>query len=133
MRNVTQTDTLTTFEESHSTICRNTNRKSTYTQETGSGGRYVIILLSVTHHGNLAALLTRSDTQLVDGGLGDVGSLLGVVQLVLNLPEADRAAAHLLLLVDTRSNDRESCWTSDANFVRFYFPNFLIKIKHTTK
>lgn len=41
-----------------------------------------------------------SDPQLVDGRLGDVGSLLGVVQLMLDLSEAHGGAAHLLLLVD---------------------------------
>lgn len=57
--------------------------------------------LSVTHHDNLAALFSGSDAQLVDGCLGDVGSFLGIVQLVLHFPVAHRAAAHLLLLVDT--------------------------------
>lgn len=46
-----------------------------------------------------------SNPHLVDGRLGDVGALLGLVQLVLDLPEAHRIAARLLLLVDAQSND----------------------------
>lgn len=60
----------------------------------------------MTHYyGDLAALLAGSDSQLVDGRLGDVGSLLGLVQLVLDFPETHCVAAHLLLLVDTHRNN----------------------------
>lgn len=63
-----------------------------------SGGR------EATHYGNFAGVLASSDPQLVDRGLGHLGSLLGLVQVMLDLPEADGAAAHLLLLVDTQEN-----------------------------
>ena len=65
--------------------------------------------MSVTHHGDLGSLFTGSNTQLVDGRLGDVGSLLGIVQLVLDFPETHCGAAHLLLLVDAHRNN--SCET----------------------
>lgn len=57
----------------------------------------------MTHYGELAALLSGSNPHPIDGGLCDVGSLLRLVQLMLDLPEPHRMAAHLLLLVDTQS------------------------------
>jgi len=56
------------------------------------------------HQGHLAGLIAGSNPQLVDVRLGDVDSLLGVVQLVLDFPETHRAEAHLLLLVDAKKN-----------------------------
>lgn len=53
-----------------------------------------------TYDGDLAGLFASSNAQLVDSRFSDVRSLLGVVQLVLDLPVTQRAAAHLLLLVD---------------------------------
>lgn len=62
------------------------------------------MLECATHQGDLLALFAGSNPQLVDGRLGDVGSLLGIVQLVLDFPETHRGAAHLLLLVDAQSD-----------------------------
>ncbi|TNN73120.1 hypothetical protein EYF80_016606 [Liparis tanakae] len=56
------------------------------------------------HQGHLAGLIAGSNPQLVDVRLGNVDSLLGVVQLVLDFPETHRAEAHLLLLVDAKNN-----------------------------
>lgn len=56
---------------------------------------------SVTHNGDLAGLFAGPNAQLVDSRLGDVGPLLGLVQLVLDLPETHCIGAHLLLLLDT--------------------------------
>lgn len=61
--------------------------------------------LKVTHHRNLVGLFTGSNPQLVDGRLSDVGSLLCVIQLMMNFPETHCAAAHLLLLVDKQMNN----------------------------
>lgn len=66
----------------------------------------------MTHYDDLAGLFAGSNPQLVDGRLGDVGSLLGLVQLVLDFPETHCIAAHLLILVDTQRN---SSWDSTLN------------------
>lgn len=66
---------------------------------------YTFQVLSVTHHRDLVGLISGSNPQLVDGRLGDVGSLLCIVQLMLDFPETHRAAAHLLLLLDKQRNN----------------------------
>lgn len=74
-------DTPAAFEEAelHSEICRTTEEEKIL-KEAGRANSSVRIGGSgVTHHRDLARLLAGSNPQLVDGRLGHVGSLLGVV------------------------------------------------------
>lgn len=81
------------------------------------------------HHRHFAALLAGSNPQLADGGLGDFRPLLGFVQLVLDLPEPDGAAAHLLLLADKHGNNNccvEELWpisglNTDCYYYYYYY------------
>lgn len=67
------------------------------------GSKTALTSTSVTHHGDLAGLFASSNPQLVDGRLGDICSLLGFVQVVLDFAETYGTAAHLLLLVDKKT------------------------------
>lgn len=54
---------------------------------------------------NLAALVAGADPQLVDLRFGHVGSLLGVVQLVLELPVLGQVGVGLFLLWGANGED----------------------------
>lgn len=60
---------------------------------------------------NLAALVPGADPQLVDLRFGHVGSLLGVVQLVLELPVLGQVGVCLFLL--RRANREDGLCTTD--------------------
>lgn len=83
----------------------------------------------VTHQGNLVRLLAGSNPQLVDGRLGDVGSLLGVVQLVLDFPETHRAAGHLLLLVDAERSNSELVLAATLTLLEHSFNEHEARLK----
>lgn len=84
-----------------------------------------------SHRGHFTGLLPSSNPQLVDGRLGDLRPLLSLLQLVLNLPEAERAAAHLLLLADTHGT--AAATLHPYYYYIYYYPYYALSARNLVR